>query len=507
MSVTVRPSPGKPRRAKDKPFAVVDIGSNSVRLVVYERLCRAPVPLFNEKSLCRLGAEVAASGKLSASAVTSTLKALQRFAHVAQAFEVGGIDVVATEAVRKARNGGDFLVAAEAAAGAPVQVLEGEEEARTAATGVAYSFHRADGVVGDLGGGSIDLGFVTPKGASGPFGSLPLGTLVMGKALGSRAAEAPGIVKEALAGLPWLKGAARGKHFYVVGGGWRALGRVHEAMTDAPLRVVHDYRIPGPEAERLGRSIATLDQASLEALPGAPRRRVETLTAASFLFAQIVGALEPDEVVFSAFGLREGRLFDKLSPAELKRDPLLAATHDFGRSRVRMPGIATAMQGWTAQLFPDETPAERRLRHAVCEISDSAWREHPGSRAREAFFRIANYPWIGASHAERAFLAYAIFIRYEGRPEDPFIKTIMTLVSEADRRRAEILGSSLQLGYRLAAAVPDLLAGNRLDLSDGQLTLRLRSAALAPDDDILNQRLKGVARFAGAERFKVVADA
>ena len=228
------------------------------------------------------------------------------------------------------------------------------------------------------------------------------------------------------------------------------------------------------------------------------------MRAAALLLERVVRRLEPERVVFSAFGLREGRVFVRLSAAELAEDPLLAGARDFGRTRSRLPEIGAAMGRWTASVVADETHEQRRLRLAVCEVSDSAWREHPAFRAREAFYRLAQYPFIGIDHAERAFLAYAVFIRYEGHPDDLFIRQILTLLPEAERRRAELLGAALQLGYRISAAVPDLLATSRLRIAGDELRLDLPAPDAAPDPEILKPRLRAVAKALGLSRTGVV---
>ncbi len=492
-----------------RPFGVVDIGSNSVRLVVYERLCRAPIALFNEKSFCELGKGLSATGRLGREGIEGALHALRRFAHIARALRAHDVEHVATEAVRRAANGPEFLAEAERAAGRPIVVLSGREEARAAATGVAHSFHRADGVVGDLGGGSVDLSLVTPGGPGEAAGSLPVGTLPVTAMLEADPVLAVRQVDAQLDRLPWLDGAARGRAFYVVGGGWRALARVRQALTDTPLKVVHGYTLSAEAAATLARTIAGLDDEELATMPGMPRRRQGTVRAAALVFGRVVRRLEPDSVAFSAFGLREGRAFQRLPAEALREDPLLAGARDFGRGRARLPTIGAAMGCWTEPLFPYETAGERRVRLAACEVSDSAWREHPAFRAREAFYRLAQYPFIGLTHAERVFVAFAVFTRYEGGPDDGFIRPMVELLPEPDRRRAQLLGAALQLGYRVSAAVPDLLATSRLGVAGGAdaLHLHLPAPDAAPDPEILQPRLRAVARLLGLKETKVLTTA
>ena len=262
----------------------------------------------------------------------------------------------------------------ERATGHPVVILSGNDEAHTAAMGVAHSFYRPHGVVGDLGGGSVDLSVVTPDGPGAPYGSLPIGTLPVTRMLLDRDVPAASVIDERLAGVSWLRGAAAGRSFYVVGGGWRALGRVRLAMTDTPLKVVHDYRLTAEEAITLGRSIAALDDDELQTVPGMPGRRIETVRAAALLLERVVRRLEPDQVVFSAFGLREGRAFVRLSAAELAEDPLLAGADDFGRTRSRLPEIGAAMGAGPPRSCP-----KRRQSSGGCGSPCARCRTAPGA--------------------------------------------------------------------------------------------------------------------------------
>jgi exopolyphosphatase/guanosine-5'-triphosphate,3'-diphosphate pyrophosphatase len=116
---------------------VVDIGSNSIRLVVFDRLSRAPWPLFNEKVLCGLGRGLEASGELNKNGVAMAISNLERFVRLAEGMEVGSLDMVATAAVRDAENGEAFVQEAERRCQRKIRVISGEEEARLSALGVA----------------------------------------------------------------------------------------------------------------------------------------------------------------------------------------------------------------------------------------------------------------------------------------------------------------------------------------------------------------------------------
>lgn len=489
---------------RGEPIAVIDVGSNSVRLVVYDRLARAPVSRFNERRLCGLGREVARSGTLGADGKACTLEALRRFAAIARAMRCGTLDVVATAAIRTATDGTAFVARAETELGLKITVLSGPEEARFGALGILCGFTGPDGVVGDLGGGSVELAAVPPDRPDAVAVSLPLGALHLADLPRTNGDGLHRRIEQELAKLPAALSVARDKDLYVVGGSWRALARARMAITDQPLRVVHGYELTAAEAETLGRTMGRMDAKELARLPGVPRRRAELIPAAGALLAHIVRRLEPSRVVFSATGLREGRLYALLPETERRRDPLLAGAQDLGAIASRDPAIGAAMTDWTAGVAQNETAVQARLREAACHVSDSGWREHPETRAREAFLRLVQYPFLGIAHRERALMGLAVMIRYEGSREDPAVRRIVQMLTADEIAWAETLGETLELGYRVCAGVPAILTACPLDRAEGTLRLSARHAAVPAEDDSIRARLKVVAGRLGLARTAVV---
>ncbi len=490
------------------PVAVIDIGSNSVRLVIYDDLSRAPFPRFNEKSLCGLGRDLDTSDLLPADAIAATVNAVHRYCAIAQAMQAHRIDILATEAVRRAANGHELTGAIESRTGHPVRLLSGAEEAHYAALGVVAGIWRPSGVVGDLGGGSLELTrlFTDDEGrtrVSEGYASLPLGALRLQPLM----AREPRTVRDRLdttfAERPWGVGE-RPERLYVVGGGWRALARVHLASITAPLKIVHGLELELDAARGLARTIVKADPAAIRQLPGVPSRRADTIQAAALVLDRLLKALNPERVVFSALGLREGWLYACLPPAEQALDPLLVGAAAFGRPRARVPHVGEAMQAWTAPLFAGETEAEARLRLAACELSDFGWRDHPELRALQSFHRLTQFPFVGLDHAERVFLATAIFSRYGGNDSEPETQPMLQLLSPAARQRAVVLGRALQLGYRFSGSVPELLAHARLELAGDTLRLLVSTLEDVPDTEPVRTRLKNVAKALGMRRTEIV---
>ena len=423
-------------RLRDRPVAIVDIGSNSVRLVAYEGNSRAPTPTFNEKALCGLGRGVATTGLLPEDAVAKALAALQRFRVLCATMRIEDVRCLATAAVRDAANGPQFLELAERAIGRPIDLIAGSREAQLAALGVVSSVHNADGVVGDLGGGSLELTDVR-DGAAGDGLTLRLGGLSLMDLSERSPKKAARIVRDALAGVRTLEGLA-GRTFYAVGGTWRALARVHMRQRQYPMNVMHNYVIPTADALEFVRLVERIEVDALASIEAVPAARRPLLAYGAAVLEEIIRSAPPKEIVISALGVREGLLYSQLSPEAQAEDPLIVSAQEFNRLRARAPGHADELFDWTSSLFAsshlDESEEDRRLRHAVCLLSDISWRAHPDYRGTQAYDLVANAAFIGVDHPSRAFLALAAAYRHQSN-EDFVTPQSRSLVSPRQHAR------------------------------------------------------------------------
>ena len=483
------------------PYAIVDIGSNSVRIVVYDQLGRAPLPRFNEKSLCRLGEGLAQTGAIAPENFARTIDALRRFRAVADAMGVTRIDATATEAIRRATNGPELAALIRSEAGLDVRVLSGAEEARYAALGVISGFFRPVGLVGDMGGGSLEVAEVLDDKVGERWVSLPLGALPVEALLAEGPVEAKRRIDEMLKDN--LPPALTEPVFYPVGGGWRALARMHLTMTNAPVHVVHGYTLDVATARDFAKSLWRMPVDKLAMLPGVPARRARTLPAAALLLDRVLKRLAPERVVFSALGLREGWLYSQLREEERYLDPLVEGAQLIGLPLARVPNFAPALVRWTADLFPGESPNDVRLRVAVCALSDLAWRDHPDVRAEESFRRLLHFPFIGVEHPERVFIASAVHARYSGKPDDRTIQAAQALLPRSSRKRAQILGRAILLAYRVSAGMPAVLNRSRLRITGNCVHLDIADVARVPDSEAVTDRLRLLAAAVGVPRFKI----
>ncbi len=472
---------------------VVDIGSNSIRIVVYNRQRRAPVVIHNEKVLCALGKTVQKTGRLNPEGVELALRNLARFRHLANAMGLKRLYVIATAAVRDATDGPEFVQRAHDVCGMDMTVISGEEEARLSALGVLSGTPSAHGVMGDLGGGSLELVGIENH-TIREMATTPLGSLRLLGQEGDRASLTAEIDRQ-LAGLPWLS-KYRGQQFYPVGGSWRSIAKALMERDNHPIHIVHDYEVPGPAALDMAIKLARSNKSDIEKQAGISRRRRDIMPIAALTLERVLRTLEPRTVVFSAFGLREGILFDDLSPEEQQKDPLLDAAEQV-ESAVGRFGQGRILANWTSTLFPGEDERWQRLRLAACKLSDIGWFEHPDYRAEHAFLRILRMPFAALSHPERAQLALAIFVRYAGTLSDPSLRTIRALLNDKQAEMTLIIGLALRLAHNLTGGAPTLLRTTRLDLGSTVLTLVLPREEEVLLGESVQRRLQALAAALG----------
>nr|WP_246422343.1 Ppx/GppA family phosphatase [Roseospira visakhapatnamensis] len=483
----------------------MDVGSNSVRLVVYRGGARVPVPLFNEKALCALGQGLANSGRLNPEGRALARAAVGRFVALARAMGVERLEVLATAAVRDAEDGPDLVADLERDNTIRVQVLSGRDEARRAAEGVLCAVPEAEGVVADLGGGSLDLVWVQ-GGRFKDTASFPLGLLRLTEASGGDRAMAESLLDEALAREPWLSRAG-GEAVYAVGGAWRALARVCMDRLTYPLHVLDNFTVSATDARPLLAWVAEAAPKDLMQVQRLSKKRVPMLPLAAMALGRLVDAVRPRRVVFSVYGVREGQFMHTLPEALRRQDPLLASMKMMARDAGRFPVQGDEVATWMEPLFPAEPPDLARMRHAASLIGDIFWNEHPDYRADQAFHRMLRLPFMGLNHRDRAALALVVYHRYGGDGDASVVVQAEALLDDPARaRRTRVIGAALRLAHTLSGGAPGVLSRTTLarDLS-GRLTLTVPDGDPLFEPEFLERRLEKLARVLDADPVVVTA--
>ena len=424
-----------------------------------------------------------------------TLTALRRFRLLLDHMKVKRTQVVATAAIRDAEDGPDFVQEVERI-GLRCEVLTAEEEARLAGEGVLSGIPEADGTVGDLGGGSLELVDVARGGASGGI-SLPLGVLRLdSSAAGER--EARKLLKAELKRSS-LREQARGRAFYMVGGSWRALARIDMLATDFPLPITHQYRMKPGRAKELRKLVRALDPRLSSA--AAPPRLASSPVAAMML-EMLVEELEPSQLVVSTYGIREGLLYSNMKPSIRRLDPLIEEARDAGGGEHRFGQHGDLLDSWISPLFEDE-PGMRRLRLASCLLADVAWQANPGFRADRGIEMALHGNWVAVRPAGRVIMAQALSASF-GRDRLPDAR-LSQLCREEQLARAHCWGSAMRLGQRLSGGVASVLKRTSLRPVNGAVQLTVRSGEEALIGDQVERRLVRLAELLGREPMIVTA--
>jgi exopolyphosphatase/guanosine-5'-triphosphate,3'-diphosphate pyrophosphatase len=471
----------------DGRLAVVDIGSNSVRLVVFAAPARTALTVHNEKTICSIGKEIGTTGLLYKEGVELALDALRRYRHLADRLGVAFREAVATAAARDALNGPEFVRRAESAWGGPVRVLTGPEEARLAGEGVLAYIPDADGLVADLGGGSLDM-VTLADGRTGEVCSLPFGPLRLADLSKGNLERTRKLVDDELERWEPLAGLS-GKTLYLVGGIWRSIARVDMIREDYPLHMLQQYTIPSARALELSNVLAKQGKKSLELLDAVSKRRIELLPYGAVVLQRLLSIARFREVIVSANGVREGLIYSKLPPEERAKDPLL----DFaGRENVRVarsPAHAQELFAFAAPLFADENAHYRRLRLAAALLSDLGWRRHPDHRTHGTYEDVLNMPYGGADHKARAFIAAATYHRYAGVQDIPPDLRLKGMLDKTEELRALRIGLAARLAFDLSASAAGELGQYRLRLTPTKVILEVPKRRSAVADETVAKRV------------------
>ena len=480
------------------PISVIDIGSNSVRLVTYERLSRSPSPIFNEKALCGLGSGLAETGMLDEDAVENAIAALHRFKVIAD--QLGSVElwVIATAAAREASNGADFIERVSEICEVEPILLSGRDESRYSAHGILSGFYNVDGVMGDMGGGSLELADIKGDEISEGM-TFPLGGLRLQDVSGNKPSKAYAVASELLADNTILK-TGKGRAFYAIGGTWRSLAYLHMRQNDYPLRVLHNYIIPAKKMASFCEMIIETETSEIKMIDAISKNRSSLLRYGAAVLLKIIEEMKPSHIVTSALGVREGFLYARLGNEHQAEDGLIAGAETLSKLRSRSPDNTMELFEWTSSLFKavglDETPEQLRLRKAACLLVDVGWRAHPDYRGEESCNTIAHAAFVGIDHPGRVFISLAAYFRHEGQQSDKNLPQLSKLLTDEDMRmRARLLGLAFRIAHLISASTAGTLLKSEFVNEKGLLILDLDRELVAHVGQRLMRRLSQIKKI------------
>lgn len=441
-----RPLFDKPSARALSRVGVVDIGSNSVRLVVFDGAARSPAYFFNEKIMCALGSGMSETGRLNPEGRARALVAIKRFQLLGDSMGTGPLTMVATAAVREAEDGPDFCAEVKAATGLKVWVIDGREEARLSAQGVLLGWPGAYGLVCDIGGSSMELAEINGghvgKRVTSPLGPLKLRDIKGGK----RARKAH--IEQTLAEMHTKMGPQKNRLF-LVGGSWRAIAKIDMERRGYPLHVLHEYQMSAKSVRETAQYIEITNNEELRARAGVSAARMALVPHAIEVLREVVKTFRPHDIAVSSYGIREGLLYEQMPQQLRDRDPLIEACRFAEAKDARVRGFGKVVYNFIMPLFRRPPPELQRLIKAASLLHDVSWRAHPDYRPEVCFDNATRANLGGLKHSERVFLGLALLHRYSNKREGTRFENLYDLISPAQLHQAEIVGKAMRFAAML----------------------------------------------------------
>ena len=475
---------------------VVDVGSNSVRLVVFDGAARSPAYFYNEKIMCALGSGLSETGHLNPEGRKRALAALHRFQLLAHGMDATPLTAVATAAVRDAEDGDDFVSQVYRETGLKIQVIPGAEEARLSAQGVMLGWPGSYGLVCDIGGSSMELAEIK-GGQVGRRMTSPLGPLKLQEVKGGRKGRRA-FIKEQIAQMAEEMGAQRDRLF-LVGGSWRAIARIDMDRLNYPLHVLHEYRMSTKAVRSTTKYIRESDLGELRSRCSISSARMDLVPLASEVLTEIVGAFHPHDIAVSSYGIREGLLYQQMPQALRDRDPLIEACRFAEAKDARMPGFGKTLYNFILPIFKSAKPERKRIIRAACLLHDVTWRAHPDYRAEVCFDNATRANLGGLKHSERIFLGLALLHRYRNKREGTSFEGLYHFLPEDEQRQAEVVGKAMRFGAMLWLEKDSIPGEFRWFPKKKVLELRLTEAAWPLLGEVAMARLKSLASSLDAD--------
>jgi len=468
-----------------KRIGIIDIGSNSIRLVVFDGPKRSPLYLYNEKVFYRLGQKSVGGQNFTDKILAEVTNIVDRFVTISRNMKAVKIIAFGTSALREANNSTDLIRLVLDRTGINVEIISGETEAEYAAKGILLGFPNSFGVICDLGGNSVEFGTIL-EGKVINCKTALLGPLALNKLFRINK-DAKNHMKTIIGSLNIIQQNDLRKKLFLIGGSWRAIAKFHMELTGYPLKIIQGYKIKAKELKKTLSLISSEVGKKRLLMTNIPNERLELLPHSANLLEIILETYRFDTVIFSSFGVREGIIFDQLSEKERNRDPLLEAAKYFERKDSRFPKLSRSVFNWIAPFHKTFNKKNKRLIFAACKLHDISWIAHPDYKMEMCLELITRSNISGITHKDRMFLAAILLFRHKIKSEVIQELDLFNLVSKRKRGIAMVIGKSLRLASTFFGE-KDLFKEIKISVKNDEVVLTIPEHLKSLNGEIVERR-------------------
>lgn len=448
-----------------KRLGLVDIGSNTIRLVIFEYSKETGLQeLQNIKTPARLYQFLSKDKEMSDKGIEVLCDTLNSFQKVAEKFEVNALYPVATAAVRQAINIDEVIAKVNENTGIEMRIISEKEEAFFGFYAVINTLDYEDGVTVDIGGGSTEVTFFEDKelkfSHSFPFGVVTLQNMFFdGKAHNDKEAieSAAKFIKEQLRSLRWLE--KRRVPIIAIGGSARNIARIHQSITEYPIAGVHGYAMKEEDLELVFNNLTKASQDDLEDLDGLSRDRQDIIVPSCVLFNTLFDEVDATEFIFSRKGLREGVIMNILEEEfvlpfdkdNVFKDSLknLATDYNINQEEANQRVMIAETLYYELdkfELIKGNKRDKAFLRHAAYLYYLGSYIDSDAS-SQHTYYILSNSSLNGISHKDRVKLA--LLASYKNKSLLKFYEDETKWFNSDEREVIQILGSILKFSYAL----------------------------------------------------------
>ena len=466
---------------------------------------RVPRLIYSEKVFCSLAKNLEIDNKIPKKNFKQAINVIKRFYKIAADIGSNEVIIFATAAVREAENGVKLKKEIESITKKEMIVLSENDEVKLSSQGVLSSFPNANGIIADLGGGSLELSFVI-NGVIQNYRSLKIGVVrFLNLFLKDKNGFEKSIKKE-LNKITWFKGDPD-TTLYLVGGSFRSLAKLHIWATDYPLSIVHGYTIKKDEALNVIDLASNVRSKTIKEIPDIEQERSKTIPVAGQILKFLLKKIYLKKIIFCSQGLREGFIFSLLPPEEKKVDPLIFSSKKISKNFDNSFFDGELIFNWLQPIFQNENENFKRIRLALSHLSElSYWQNFKDIQANYALNTVLYYPFLSITHEQRVFLAMSIYISCGGKLLNTDILKFSRLLKKDATNAARVLGQSIKLSYLVSGGLYKNLEKFRIEAKNNEIFLITPNKKILKTSTKIQKTLKKISKLIRIKKIKVLEE-